>query len=189
MHPRQICIALAALGAFAGQAAVVYKWTDANGVVHYSDQPIPGAEKIVTAGNSKASSTQGPAQNPGQGQGQGGPGARKPGPPGGGLNYAQFAITSPASGQTFFGDDIVAVHLDLEPNIKPNQIITWHLNGKELEDQGPATTQFTLPHLDRGTYALAATITDQATGESQSTASVSFFVRQPSELAPLHQRP
>jgi hypothetical protein len=43
--------------------------------------------------------------------------------------------------------------------------------------------------LNRGTYALAATITDQQTGESQSTDSVSFFVRQPSELAPLHQRP
>ena len=39
---------LASLAAFAGQAAVIYKWTDAQGVVHYSDQPVPGAQKIYT---------------------------------------------------------------------------------------------------------------------------------------------
>ena len=58
-----------------------------------------------------------------------------------------------------------------------------------VDGQPPAATQFTLPHLDRGTYAIAATITDQTTGESLSTDSVSFFVRQPSELAPQHKKP
>jgi hypothetical protein len=181
MHPRQLWIALAGLAAFAGQAAVVYKWTDSDGVVHFSDQPMPGAEKIVTAGPAVKAPAAGQAS-----AGAGGQGAQPTESPG--VNYTQFAITSPASGQTFFGDEAVAVQLDLAPALKPHQTITWHLNGKELQDQGPTATQFTLPHLDRGTYALAATITDQETGESQSTASVSFFVRQPSELAPLHQR-
>jgi hypothetical protein len=27
-------------------AATVYKWTDEDGVVHYSDQPHPNAEKV-----------------------------------------------------------------------------------------------------------------------------------------------
>ena len=30
---------------FRGASAVVYKWIDADGVVHFSDQPVPGAEK------------------------------------------------------------------------------------------------------------------------------------------------
>ncbi|NNE61472.1 MAG: DUF4124 domain-containing protein, partial [Woeseia sp.] len=30
----------------AAASAQVYKWTDADGVVHYSDQPTPGAEII-----------------------------------------------------------------------------------------------------------------------------------------------
>jgi hypothetical protein len=38
--------------------------------------------------------------------------------------------------------------------------------------------------LDRGTYALAATITDQQTSESETSNSVTFFVRQPSSLSP-----
>jgi len=41
-----------------------------------------------------------------------------------------------------------------------------------------------LPRLDRGTYALAATITDQQTSESETSNSVTFFVRQPSSLSP-----
>ena len=171
---------LATLAAFAGQAAVIYKWTDSDGVVHYSDQPVPGAEKIVTAG----STTTGAAAT---GRKPAPSGPKKPSAPG--LNYTQFSIISPAADQTFFGDDVINASVSLEPALKPNQTITWHLNGRQLDDPSQAATQITLPHLDRGTYAIAATITDQSTGESMSTDSVSFFVRQPSELAPLHQRP
>ena len=101
----------------------------------------------------------------------------------GGLNYSEFSITSPTPDQTFFGDDVVAVHLDLNPALRPNQSITWHLNGKQL-DFPPNAVSFALPRLDRGTYALAATITDQQTGDSQTSNSVTFFVRQPSTLSP-----
>jgi hypothetical protein len=174
---------LASLAAFAGQAAVVYKWTDSDGVIHYSDQPVPGAEKIFTTssptpgGSVQSERTANPA----------GPAPKKNVAPG--LNYDQLAITSPVPDQTFFGDDVISVHLALDPPLRPNQTITWYLNGKQLDDLGPTATQFALPRLDRGTYALAATITDQTTGESLSTDSVSFFVRQPSALSPLHKKP
>ena len=39
------------------------------------------------------------------------------------------------------------------------------------------------------TYAITATITDPQSGESRSTESVTFYVRQPSELSPQHQKP
>jgi hypothetical protein len=180
MHPWRSWLLLASLATFAGQAAVIYKWTDSNGLVHYSDQPVPGAEKIVTATRAAPGGATGRAASPTA------PAPKKTTP---GLGYSQFAITSPAPDQTFFGDDVINAHLALDPALKANQTITWHLNGRELEDSTQTATQMTLPHLDRGTYAIAATITDQSTGESLSTDSVSFFVRQPSELAPLHQRP
>jgi hypothetical protein len=182
MHPWRPWILLAALAAFAGQAAVVYKWTDDKGVVHYSDQSVPGAEKINTGGSSTSGATFGSA-----GAGQNANTAKKPVP--NGLAYSQFSITSPSPDQTFFGDDVISVRLELEPALKPNQTITWHLNGKQLDDQSPTATQFILQGLSRGTYAIAATLLDQETGESQSTQSVSFFVRQPSELSPLHRKP
>jgi len=166
------------LAAFAVQAAVVYKWVDADGVVHYSDQASPGAEKIYTS-SSTSTGTSGQRAPAGSRQ------AAASTPPAGALAYSEFSITSPASDQTFFGDDVIAVHLSLAPSLKPNQSITWHLNGKELDN--PDAVSFPLPHLDRGTYTLAATITDQQTGDAQSSNTVTFFVRQPSALAPQHK--
>lgn len=175
MHPRQSWLAIGLLTAFTVQAAVIYKWVDADGVVHYSDQASPGAEKIITA-SSGTSATPG-ARN------ATGPVAPAPQKPAGGLNYIDFSITSPAPEQTFFGDDVIAVHLNLSPSLRPNQAITWHLNGQQL-DFPPNAVSFALPRLDRGTYALAATITDQQTSESETSNSVTFFVRQPSALSP-----
>jgi hypothetical protein len=180
MHLRRLWIALGLFAAFAAGAAVVYKWTDTEGVVHYSDQAVPGAEKIVTSSGSAngiGGSTRSPANTPTK-------------VPPTGLDYTAFAIESPAKEQVFFGDEIVPVRLRLEPGLKPNQTIAWHLNGKQLTDQPPDSLGFALQGgLPRGTYAVAATITDMVSGESQSTDSVTFYVRQPSELAPLHKKP
>jgi Domain of unknown function (DUF4124) len=161
--------------AFSVQAAVIYKWVDADGVVHYSDQSSPGAEKIVTSAPTTPSGSS--ARNAGA------LGASPQRAAQSGLNYTEFSITSPSPEQTFFGDDVVAVHLNLNPSLRPNQAITWHLNGQQL-DFPPNAVSFALPRLDRGTYALAATITDQQTSESQTSNSVTFFVRQPSSLSP-----
>lgn len=171
---------LASLAAFGVQAAVVYKWTDADGVVHYSDQSVPGAEKIYTAGGTSGSASRGSEE----GAGSSAPSAKK-----GGLGYSEFAISSPSAEQSFFGEEVIAVSLSLEPGLKAEQTITWHLNGKELDDQGTTSTHFILPHLDRGAYVIAATITDQESGESRTSDSVTFYVRQPSGLSPQHRNP
>jgi hypothetical protein len=182
MHPRTLWIVLGGLVAFAAPAAVIYKWVDADGVVHYSDQAVPGAEKIYTA-SSPASSGPTSQRSPGAAASS----AKKPVQ--GGLNFTQFSITSPAKDQTFFGDEIVGVNLFLAPALTPDQIVVWRLNGKQLTDKAPDATSFTLPSLDRGAYSIAATVTDQRSGESQSTESVNFFVKQPSTLSPQHKTP
>ncbi len=168
---------LGALAAFGASATVIYKWVDADGVVHYSDQAVPGAEKINTSSAAKSGTV---VPLPGANQA-----ARKP--PGKAAGFTQFVITSPAADQTFFGDEVVGVSLALAPGLGPGQSITWHLNGKQLTDQPPDATSFVLPRLDRGAYAIAATVLDQTTGESQSTPSVTFYVRQPSGLSPQHK--
>jgi hypothetical protein len=181
MHPWKPWLVLAAFATFAGQAAVVYKWTDSDGVVHYSDQPVPGAEKIFTSGNASSGIATGATHTA-----SGSTAVKKAVS---GLTYTQFAITSPTPDQSFFGDESIGAHLALDPNLKPGQTITWQLNGQNLDGQAPTATEVTLPRLDRGTYSIAATVTDRSTGESRSTESVSFFVRQPSALSPLHQKP
>jgi hypothetical protein len=60
------------------------------------------------------------------------------------------------------------------------------LNGAALQDQPPSAVQFTLQSLTRGTYSLTATVVDAGNGSTQ-TASVTFYVRQPSALSPQHR--
>jgi hypothetical protein len=96
-------------------------------------------------------------------------------------------VESPAKEQVFFNDEIIPIRLALSPGLKPNQTITWHLNGKQLDDQPPTTVSFTLQSLTRGTYVIAATITDTVTGESKTSDSVTFYMRQPSELDNQHR--
>ncbi|MGA2187722.1 MAG: DUF4124 domain-containing protein [Steroidobacteraceae bacterium] len=175
MHLWRPWLALGLLAAFTAGAAVVYKWTDADGVVHYSDQAVPGAEKIVTS----------PASKNGIGSTAQGRGSTAPAKAVNPLDYKVLAIESPAKEQVFFGDEIVPVRLDLDPTLKPDQEIIWILNGRQLTEQGPGTLSFNLPNLERGTYVLSATVKDTLSGETR-TDSVPFYVRQPSALAPLN---
>ena len=175
----RLWIALGLAAACAAHAAVIYKWTDAEGVIHYSDQAVPGAEKIVTASGSSngiGGASRAPASS--------GPRATPPSH----LEYTVFAIESPAKEQVFFGGEVIPVRLHLEPEMKPNQSIAWHMNGSLLNEQADSLA-FALQTLPRGAYQLSATITDLGSGTSQTTDSITFFVRQPSELAPQHKRP
>ena len=171
-------LALALIAAGAAHAAVIYKWKDSEGVIHYSDQAVPGAEKIATSSN--ASNGVGGATRA----------AAAPAPPRASSSapYAEFVIDSPGKEQVFFGDDSIPVRARLAPALKETQMLTWRLNGSPLAEHAGAL-QFTLAAMPRGTYQLSATVIDSATGDSQSAEAVTFYVRQPSELAPLHKRP
>jgi hypothetical protein len=177
MHLRKYWLLVNALAAFAVQAAVIYKWTDADGVTHYSDQAVPGAEKIYTsAANINRSASPGPGAARATTAASARPAA----------SGYQLTITSPANNQTFFNDDVAPVHLDVQPALAPSQSITWRLNGKSLE-QPPDAVSFSLQGLERGTYVLTAAVVDQQTGESQSSSSVTFYYKQPSQLSPLRR--
>jgi hypothetical protein len=172
---------VAVLAAFAGHAAVVYKWTDAAGVVHYSDQPEPGAEKVQTATGAAKAAAAPALSNPDPAD----PDAEKATLV---LGYAQFAVASPTPEQVFFGDEPISVNLAVSPALKQNHTLVWNLNGKELQEHANSSL-FSLSSLERGTYVIAATVSDPETGQSRSTDNVTFYVRQPSLLAPQHQKP
>ena len=111
--------------AFAARAAVVYKWTDADGVVHFSDQAVPGAEKIIIASRLRpmaaAAPTHATQRRPRRR-------SRKPA-----LDYKAFAdLSRRGQGTVFSGDEIVPVRLRWIRQLKPDQEITWNLNGSPL---------------------------------------------------------
>ena len=180
MHLLRLWFAFGLVAACAVDAAGIYKWTDADAVVHYSDQPVPGAEKIVTSSNSSNGIGGG-----GRASSVAAPSKKAPSR----IEYTSFAIASPAKEQSFFGDEIFPVRLTLDPGLRPNQTISWYLNGSPLTDQAPTATSFSLQSLSRGTYQISATLTDTVTGETQNSEGVTFYVRQPSELSPQHRKP
>ncbi|MDP9064754.1 MAG: DUF4124 domain-containing protein, partial [Pseudomonadota bacterium] len=168
-------LVLSLLAVSATAATVVYKWTDSVGVVHYSDQPRAGAEKVVIS--------------PGPAHGAAAPAAPVADVPATRAAAAptRVVIQSPASEQVFFGAETIPVRLSVEPPLRPTQTVTWQLNGNAV-DADQSQTEITFQSLDRGTYVVTATVADTASGESQSAPGVTFYVRQPSELAPLHKK-
>jgi hypothetical protein len=176
-------IALGLVAIFAGRApvdaAVVYKWTDADGVVHFSDQSAPGAERILTSSGSSRSGTAPSAANTIAA-------SAKPKPPAAALTFSEFSIASPGHEETITGNQPVNVHLAMEPELRPAQALTWTLNGSALANQANAT-QFTLEDLPRGTYTLIATVEDQPSGETKSSEPVTFYVVRTSLFSPKHK--
>jgi uncharacterized protein DUF4124 len=168
----------ALLAPISAQAMTVYKWTDAQGVVHFSDQPVEGAEKIITSSGpghngilteSAPSSAKPPTDTKKQT-----------------LADTQVSISSPGPDQTFTGNEPVQVHLSMSPALKPGQQVTWTLNGAQ-QSQPPDAVEFALTDLARGTYTIEATVTDAGTGESKSADPVTFNVVRTSLLSPQHK--
>jgi hypothetical protein len=168
------------LAPLAAHALVVYKWTDAQGVVHYSDQPVPGAEKMFTSSAPEHAGIMGQTADPS-------PGAAPQKKPTAGLSSATVAITSPGPQQTFTGGESVPVALSISPEPKPGYTVVWSLNGAQVQNQAPDATQFTLTDLARGVYTIEATVTDPGTGESKAADAVTFNVMRPSILSPQHK--
>jgi hypothetical protein len=164
------------------QAAVVYKWTDADGVIHFSDQPVPGAEKIVTASGTTHNGWVAATPNGASAA------AAKP-KSASALDFKQLAIVSPGKEETITGMQAVNVRLAIDPGLKPTQTIAWFLNGSPMTGQAPDAVQFTLDDLARGTYTISATVMDQPTGQSTSVDPVTFYVVRPSLLSPQHKSP
>jgi hypothetical protein len=184
MHLRHLSIGLAAaltLSAYA-LAATVYKWTDPNGVVHYSDQPEPGAERIITQSAAKPARANVPAATA--------RGGRKPqdaDQPKSALDYTAFSIEAPMPDQNFT-ENVVTVRLRLEPALRAGQVIALYLDGKLVENQPRDALEFTLTEMPRGAHTVVATVMDTETGESKSTAGVTFYVQRPSLLSPLRRK-
>jgi hypothetical protein len=184
MHPCRSWILVGACASwlvpFAAQAVVVYKWTDAQGVVHFSDQPVPGAEKVLSSSAPEHAGILGQTA-PASAAPQTKPKTDRT------LSAAKIAIASPAPDQTFTGGESVPVSLSLDGDLKPSWTVVWSLNGAQVPGQAPTATSFTLTDLPRGVYTIEATVTDAGTGESKSADAVTFNVMRPSVLSPQHK--
>jgi hypothetical protein len=159
-----------------GLAATVYKWVDENGVVHYSDQPHPNAQKLQIEG----------AQTfPAAALRSGAPPPQARESPSSSANpYQGCAIQQPADGETYQNTDTVGVAVVTDPSMRPGDNIYLTMDGQPVNGGSPTGPAFRISGVDRGTHSLQAQVRDGAGQVVCQTPSITFYVHQPSLLNP-----
>ncbi len=171
-----LLLGLLASGAVFAEA---YKWVDADGVVHFSDRPQPGAERIElptdtpgrprpTTAYSSAATTSA-AANDADGE------TTEPF-----VRYSTIEIASPAAEETLWnigGELEVAVNL--QPGLQPGHQLRIYFDGSPRVVN---STRFRLEEVWRGVHNLQAEVIDQS-GEVVSRSQPNrFYVQQNSIL-------
>ena len=172
---RYLTLCLLLLGASSLGAMEAWRWTDKDGVVHYSDQPMPGAEKVQLNAAPKPGSVAPPTSRPQDSEDS----ARNPP-----FRYTSCTVASPAQDEVFESVDSVGVSLQVLPGLRPGDRVEVRLNGQVVTDWPPSSTGYQLSGLARGNYQLSGRVLD-ADGHTMCTLTGSSFnVHQPSLLTP-----
>jgi hypothetical protein len=174
---RAIAAALASLGLLCCVTALadngtttVYKWVDAQGIVHYSDQPHPNAEKLEVRGAQTFSALPAPSSSA--------PAQTQPSGPA----YDSCAISQPADQQMLMNVYSTTAVVQVSPQLRPGDQIHLFVDGKQMHG---SSTSFTFP-VFRGQHSVQAVIEDSTGQIVCETASVTFFVHQPSIQNPVN---
>ncbi len=170
-HLIVLLVVIAVPQAWAG----VYKWTDEEGYVHYSDKPAGQAEELSVPGL-PASDTAGSAKEaeaPDKGEVDAWLNEDEQEDKG----YGQFEIVSPEEGQTFRNDEgELEVGMLLQPALKSGHKIQVFVDANPVQADF-SSTQMILRNLSRGTHQLQAKIIDDQ-GEVQATSKlINFHMR------------
>ena len=161
-------------------SVTVYKWVDADGVTHYTDQPHPGAQKVQLQGAQTYSSAAGRPSAAATAAA----GRRTATTPAAGPVYASCAVLRPTNDEVFVNASSVPAIVHLDPALRDGDKISVMLDGAPLPASTPIDIEFILSSVVRGTHSLATKVEDAAGAVVCQSASVMFHVRQPSVLAP-----
>lgn len=169
-----LLLAFFATASFAA-SQTVWKWTDDNGVTHYSDRAVPGATRMEIRSSNR---TDGPRPSysqsapPQQDQDEG-------------PAYRNFEIWKPAAGEAFINTGgVVPVNVRVDPTLQAGHDLHLYLDGRLVEGFPPSTTTYELTQVPRGTHSVVAVISDRRGKRIQESAAVSFVVRQESIANP-----
>jgi hypothetical protein len=157
MEIRPILVLLGLLLAPFATAGEAYVWTDDQGIVHYSDRPVPGARKIELA---EPNTGQSPA--PRRPETAGDNTTEEPAETDAPFRYETLDIASPGAEETLWNiGGVLNVSLALNPPLQPGHQVRVYFDGNA---QMVAGTSFQLNEVWRGVHNLQAEVID-ATGK------------------------
>ena len=152
--------------------AQIYKWTDSNGDVHFSDQPHPNAEKldIPEAQTFKPPPLLSPQSSPSQSNSQDGDTDR---------GYSVLKIVQPQNEETIRNTEgYIPVVASIEPRLKDGDKLQVLYDGKPLGD-AKASTVFALSQVKRGSHTIAVQVVDSEGKVIQTSDTITVFMMQP----------
>ena len=153
MDKRPILV-LAGLLAAGSLLAEAYRWVDSDGVVHYSDRPEPGAEKIELP-EANTTDMRRYQTRPSNVQPDGG---AAPSADSGFTRYETLSITSPAAEETLWNlEGILNVSLALSPALQPGHQVRVYFDGQSRMVEG---TSFQLAEVWRGVHNIQVEVLD-----------------------------
>ena len=168
---RKWLILLSTMLVTAASGAPAWTWVDADGQVHFSDRPVPGARQVELAGA----------------QGFGAPAARPTSavpteaaqpPASAQAPYRAINITSPAEQQTLWNiGATLSVQIEIDPPLSTAHRMDLILDGQR-RNVNAASLQVTLPNVFRGTHTLQAVVIDASGTEVMRSPTRNFIVQQ-----------
>jgi len=152
--------------------AAVYKWTDADGNVQFSDKPHPGAEEVKGL---ELQTYEAPPVKESE--------SPKEAPQKEFAGYKNVEILAPANDETIW-DNIgtISVKVGLVPDL---QVALGHkvvLSVDGSPSEGAAATDFTLPNMDRGTHSIQVIVVDKSGAKLSTSPTVTFHLKKHSVL-------
>jgi len=161
-------------------AADIYRWVDATGQVHYSDQWQPGAEKIRIEA---APGYSAPPPRRAIGEPDAGKAPAQAGP-----RYDSLVITSPAQEEVLWNiEGQLQVSVQVSPSLRPGHELRLYLDGK-AQDLPPGSTTARLTDVFRGVHMVRAEVLDESGEVLIESDPTTFAVRQTSILNPSRPR-
>jgi hypothetical protein len=133
--------------------AQAYKWVDDDGVVHYSDRPREGAERVVLPKSPpRPAQTRAPSRPASQANA-----ATEPAPAA--FKYESITFNSPAAEETLWNiEGVLNVSLSVEPALQTGHQIRVYFDGEPTVVSG---TSFQLEEVYRGVHNLQAEVVDE----------------------------
>jgi hypothetical protein len=153
-----------------GGATTLYRWVDAQGTIHFSDTPQPGAAKIEVAPAQTFASTPVPGTEV------------APAMPA--SIYRTCDISQPMAEQSFYAPEVVAVSVRVVPELREGDQLSVTVDGRELQSAEGSALDFQLPMPERGAHLLHAVVRDAQGRAVCSSSSITFYVQRPSVLSP-----
>ncbi|HHT0591596.1 TPA: DUF4124 domain-containing protein [Legionella anisa] len=160
----------------ASHATQIYKWTDSQGNVHFSDTPRKGAETVIIPETQSFSSptpstTQTPAQK------------HEPIDQDDTVklkhSYTKIAITDPESGATIRNNQgFVAVTAQVEPDLRPGDKLQLIYDSRTL-GKPQVNPVFEIKGMNRGTHNLSVQIVDADGNVLDTSDPITIYVFRP----------